>query len=26
MSKRAEQFHASPWLGAIYLTGGGSGL
>ena len=26
MSKRAEQFHASPWLGALYLTGGGSGL
>lgn len=26
MSNRAEQFHASPWLGALYLTGGGSGL
>ena len=26
MSDRARRLHASPWLGAIYVTGGGSGL
>ena len=26
MSQRAEQFHATPWTGVIYLTGGGSGF
>lgn len=24
MSRRAEQFHASPWQGVFYVTGGGS--
>ena len=26
MSSRAENFHASPWLGVFYITGGGSPL
>lgn len=26
MSARAEQFHASPWIGVLYITGGGSSL
>ena len=26
MSERAQQMHASPWLGVFYVTGGGAGL
>ncbi len=26
MTTRAEQFHASPWIGALFITGGGSKL